>query len=599
MKRRNIYWLVARGIPTALHKKKISALQKSHIGVWVVEDFSRLFQRFNERRSSTIIIGDEVAGNELQEGLAKISLHPEFVGVRFILSLTKPNTALTKKVMQLGFRDIIALDLDTKTWLHRFRFASLDQEKNLAPPVPQMTLRNISGIHIPSRIVWVAKNSLRFECRIKLAKGSKVRFRGGLADFVGAKWITLTILAHQRTNLLYRFSDAYTCHWEVPEELQMEKDHALETINNLNSDAPFKSFLAISNQNIRLELLRRLSALNLEVNVALHRKNIAIEPKFFNPDIIFLEDKLCTPKFEPLIKSMLENTQETTYVYIIGKNARSETFKTYQKSYPNPFFFLERFPPNFDDIIAKKLENKRQALTKRNIHYIPKNHPLSYGDLAVSSRLLKIHPLGVQLAVPFQIFNYALITIESPFIKSILNRLVAGKITSSHYHKNSELEYFPYVIDCQLSDLVADERQKLSNSMIVVFASHLDTAVPPLNQTKHSDHEPEPLSEPANQIPEDIMIENNVEASIAMEAKDIPITRIAPPKDTLGFFAMLLKNYKKYRRDIKILMIAIVAISLFYLLVFKYRSPVSEQGRIYSEQLLKFKERFQNKSQEP
>ena len=57
-------------------------------------------------------------------------------------------------------------------------------------------------------------------------------------------------------------------------EVQSKKERILDILDDLNVEVPFKAFLAISNTTLRQELLKRLSTINVDCNVALQKKSI-------------------------------------------------------------------------------------------------------------------------------------------------------------------------------------------------------------------------------------------------------------------------------------------------------------------------------------
>ncbi|SMF32247.1 hypothetical protein [Pseudobacteriovorax antillogorgiicola] len=593
MKAKRIYWLIEARHMNEQHEAKIKLLKNNHIVPIILHDFDSLFEQYNHRRTSVVIIGDEFNDNDLYSGFQHILDQPELAGTRFIVSLSRSDNDLVHKAVQLGFRDILPLDLQDKAWLQRFDFASSGTGATFAQPVPQMTLRNICAVNIPARMVWIGADHIRLETRMKIDPGSKFKLMGGLAEYLGTKWLTLTVVEHQRTNLRYRFSDAYICHWSLPEALKTKRKDLLEGLFYQKTKVPHKAYVAISTYDIRNQLISRLKSPQIDINVALHKNSMAEEPRFLNPDIVFIEEKLTKGANKELFNTMMKHIRDDAPIYIVGRNIDQTYYSYWEEQRQQEFIYMTRFTQNFSAIVHRKLEKLNHDSETATTFYIRKDHALSFAEINLSARLVKIHPESVELAVPYEISNYGILGIESPLLRKVLSRAIYAKVTAAFHHDDPDIRNFPYRVHGYLSDLLNQDRVALAEHVVRLFGEHMKRQVENLKVAPLKFEEqrtPAPQAEDSDII---ISPPTDVPEEVSLKEDDVPILYRPKPKDTRSGYQKFVDGFKKYGRDLRVLAIAILILLAFYAFVFYARPPVTEQGRVYSEQLLKFQQRFQ------
>ncbi len=216
--RREIYWINQES--KVMMQEKIELLKQHHVTVKVISDFASLAKVYPQNRLNTILIDDAVVGGSDPQLLVKLHSHPEFAGVRFILSISQGAEAVIQQAISLGFRDVIPLNINNELWIKRYAYAASGIASDIAEPYPQITLKNISALHIPMRVAWINEKEIWLESRLTPPVGTRLTLAGGLADYMGVKHVALKVMAHHTTNLHFRYSDALQCQWELPKNQQ-------------------------------------------------------------------------------------------------------------------------------------------------------------------------------------------------------------------------------------------------------------------------------------------------------------------------------------------------------------------------------------------
>ena len=111
MRSKPIYWLILKANIDKNHRKLQISLESDGVETTFVAEFSTLFDTYNHKRTSTVIIGDEFTKRDLMEGLSNTHKNPEPAATRLILSISCLDTSTIRKVIFMGFRDVIPLDL--------------------------------------------------------------------------------------------------------------------------------------------------------------------------------------------------------------------------------------------------------------------------------------------------------------------------------------------------------------------------------------------------------------------------------------------------------------------------------------------------------
>lgn len=576
MKKRKVYWLT--GKRTQIHYDKAHHLNNSNFEVSFFDTFKSLVDTYNEKRVNVIIVGDEDAPKEIQDYINKLSSSPEFHGVRLILSISSYHTNTINRAFHNGFRDIIPLDLDDNQWLQRFLFTVGGVETQFNQPLPQMTLRNISAISVPARIVWISDNLMRIETRIKPKIGDKVQLKGSVVSTLSMKLITLTVEKIEKTDLIFRYSESIICHWEIPDQKRGKRKLLLEHLKDKQFAPSIKVFSIVKSANTRTKIFNSLSYPKFEVITALNQKNIVNEPKFFNPDIILIEDQMCSQANYRHLQNMGAQLDNSIPIIIIGSGINTDDVK---KIFPERKIIINKvISATFPNLIENRiLKNKEKDQSKiiaedQKIH-INKESDFSIAEINFSARLTRIHPSAAQLALPVPLGNYGLCKIESPFLKKIMGRDLHAKITDAYEETRKNEDNFKYYIDCNLADLMVTDRKKIGHCLGLIMTRKLSIDTSHMNQKLPV--EELKIEESAQTETEDINIE-----PITIEVpkrKHPPTTRDDKRKDRTLLLTIFF-----------ILFSIISMIAIYY--GFNYlKKHWPRSGQNYSDQLERFKER--------
>ncbi|MFW7379689.1 MAG: hypothetical protein ACOH5I_12830 [Oligoflexus sp.] len=592
MKVKELYWLVSPKSP--IHDRLFEALRHKKVAVNQVHTFQDLCDRFNQKRLGLVIIGDELSEEILLDQLPKVINKPEFNGVRFLLSISHPRPGLCRLAVTLGFRDIISIDLAPETWIKRFEFAGSSGEMNWYEPNPQMTLHSISAISIPARITWMDSQRLKLESKIIIPKGGKARLIGKIGEELGLSSISIRVLEHSRTDLKFRFSEAYLCEWETPSKVSSKRSLLLDGLKIPMDQAPFKIFVAVKSFNLRQLLIQTLKDRAFDLTLALQKSGLMHETKFIDPDVIIIEHRLIDSKSEIYLTKMVEHIRSSVPIYIIGASkAEQGHYEQITGRKDGSLIVTPQLPPNFLNYLKRKLDRLMRSDEPEAGYYIPRNHRFSFAELRLPARMIQIHPESARMVVPYELGRFGFCMIDAPIFKQNFQRRVVGKIVHSYLHKNNELESFPHVIELAISDLLADERQRLAHDLVKHFAEqllgqrldfrHLQFAnpkekrrdeahslTPSMKKTLHSPTVARRLS--SGSLP-DIPIRE--EGSFAKEPKQKPFLQ-------------------KHSRELQITTFAIFLLMILFAFIYIFRQPENEQGKAYSESFRKIYEYYNN-----
>lgn len=589
MKVRQIYWLLSS--KTLIHERIIESLQVRKVTVTQVYNFQELSERFNQKRSSLIIIGDELGEDVLLDQLPKICSKPEFSGVRFILSFSRPSPKLSHLAVVLGFRDIISIDLPVSNWIKRFEFSAASSEMHWQEAIPQMTSHSISAVSIPARITWLDSNELRLESKIIMPKGSTARLTGKISEDLGLASISIRVLEHSRTNLRYRYSEAYQCQWKIPNSASNKHRLLIDSLKTPMEQAPYKVFIAVQTFNLRQILLQTLSDRSFDLTIALQKSGIFHETKYIDPDVVIIEHRLIDSKAEIYLTKMAENLRPEVPLYIVGasKSEQGRYERITGRKEPS-LIVIPTLPPNFLPYLKRKLE---RLLTTENLesgYYIPRNHRFSFNELRLPARMIQIHPEAAHLIVPYSLGRFGFCMVDAPIFKQNLQRRIVGKIINSYQHQNPQHDSFPYTIELLIADLMKDEKQRIAQYLASHFSEQLlgEKLDPALLQIS-SKLNPSDLDGPSvnrsarNQghpgAKRIVSYSRMPEIAIRDEAESSTRNR---PK---SFF-------ERHGKELQAAAFAIFFFLIMFVLIFYLRQPETEQGKVFSDSFRRVREYY-------
>ncbi len=607
---KEIYWVCRQ--PSAEVWQKINLLQKYHISVRVLPDFPALVRSYGETRLNTIVIGDELADAAFETFMQKLSNHPEYSGVRFVLSISKPAPALVQKAVDLGFRDIIPIDLPESAWLRRYAFASSGRPTELHDSHPKMSMHGIGSVQVPGRIAWITSQELWLETRIQAQVGSELSLMGGLAELMGVKQIRLKVLNSYRSHLHFRYSEALLCRWDVTVANQARKAAVQEFIKDQGSRGQYRFYAIIRNREIRNALVKKLPMDRFQITVALNKNNMIQEPRFIAPDAVIVEDKMCVGAHKTNFDEMLKHLDPSIPVFVIGEAASQVKAATKHTLVPVTTV-PDDYPAMFERVLGAPKRVNNDATP------IPKDHALSFAQIAMPTRILNLHPDCVEVATAFPLGRFGLFSLEAPLFQQSLQQKVHGKVIDSwDAGLQNNLKDFPYHSKAIIVDLPKEQRDKLATQMVELFSQQMvpkaadavveapreetfepvmiDNSPGPMKTEvarpiRESSPSPAPSSPAPSEPTFDVIpgpVATGIETEVLPLAEQIGIDRNYRDGKVAGFFESLWEMIGNIPSEIKIFGFVVVAIALMVVAGFYLRAPEEKQDTIFTDSLKAF-----------
>jgi|GEM_PF-5312611 hypothetical protein len=582
---KEIYWIVSQ--PTAQVWDKIETLHLFRVETRILPDFQALARSYSQNRLNTIIITPDHDDTRFGERLQKLCNHPEYAGVRFILALDKQANETVQLASSLGFRDIISLDLTRETWIRRYIFAAAGHATDLADPPYQLTCKFMAAAHVPARISWMSEQELWLETRLLPPIGSHITLQGGLAQMLGVKHVSLQVMEHSNTHLHFRYSDALLCRWDIPAIYQDKKQKILTFIQEQKQAAPYRIYTVIRTQELRKELLNRLDPQKFQVAVALNKTNMIHEPRYISPDVILVEDRMCIGPNRASFREMLEGLDRPTHVLIIGPQATEDPYRNFNRFVT--IKALTQLPPNFGAFLIERLGAPQSV--RSGAVLIPKQHSMSFAQVVLPARLIRIHPEAAQLALQFPLGRFGICSIESPLFQQSLGRHVHIKVLRSQESQRPVVKDFPFESEGLLIDLEAAERREMAaylaelyQNKITARPSKLAAASPVTIPESPPAPEESPLAQPVkvDTRAADVSINPSLE-----ELQD------RPSPNAEG------SSWSQIAPEWKIALLTILLFGLLFGLIILMRSSPEEQAGDYIEQFRKFQEMHRSSSPTP
>ncbi len=463
---KEIYWVCRSVTPEVT--QKVNLLQKYHIRVRLLSDFASLLKAYSENRLNTIVIGDEGDNQSMESAMTRLSNHPEYAGVRFVLSVSKAHKEITARAVDLGFRDIIPIDLSDAHWLRRYAFASSGRPTELHPPHPQISMQSLASVQIPGRIAWITEKELWLETRLTPPVGTELSISGGLADLLGLKQVRLKVMNRYKSHLHFRYSEALLCRWEVAPSHQVRKLAVQNFMNEQGSNAHYRFYAIVKNKELRNQLVKGLPADRYQLTVALNKNNMIQEPRFISPDAVLIEDKMCLGPHQQNFEDMLKNLDIQVPVFVFGDAARLIKGPTEHRFIPMPNMVGADFHAFFEAELGAPKTVNIEATS------IPKNHALSFANVILPARITHLHPDFVEIVSTYPLGRFGLFGLDAPVFQASVEHKVHGKVLdTSEGEGYSALKEFPFRSRAIIIDLAKPEREKLSRHLVDLFRQQM------------------------------------------------------------------------------------------------------------------------------
>jgi hypothetical protein len=470
-KKRRTYWVVDQVL--GVHKERALLLNANGYDVHFFTSAEQLLIELSNKRASIIIVSDGGTESFVKKVMTELMGIPEIQGARMILATERHSKEIKFTAAVASFRDIIPMDLREKQFLQRFIFATANKQLPFIQPTAQITLNNISAVSMPARITWISGTRLRIECRVKPPIGAMLNLKGHLAKSIGVHSISLTVVENQRSHLIYRFSEAMICEWSVPAIAKKEAD---ATMKNLKIQCPnqrCRIFICAQTADLRNRLLAQFDDPRFEVSAALQKHSLVNEPKYFTPQIVIIESGLTTGDHEVRFGEMLANLDTNTTVLIIGADV---SLAKIRGKYPGrKIVRSNHLPANLSRVVLEKYAPLREEHNAdKDAVYITSSNNISMAEISFSARLTKIHPVAVQVSLPFPVGQFALCKIESPLLRKTLGRDPYMKFTSTYQDLRPDSAPYNHLADGYLADLPTEDRKKMGEIISKVVTDQMN-----------------------------------------------------------------------------------------------------------------------------
>ncbi len=469
--KRRTYWIA--DVVTPLLRERAMMLSHKGYDVQFFTTLDSLMAELAARRAAIIVVSDDGDEKVTERILLTLMTLSEIQGAKLVMVRNAHSDRINFLTACANFRDIIPSNIDERLWLTRFIYATAGKPVHYVQPTGQITLNNISAVSVPARITWISDKKLRLECRVKPPVGATLNLGGSFAKAAGVTSISLKITETQRSRLLYRFSDAIVAEWNVPETSRRQALEALKDVREHDPGPRCRIFIAAQSTAMRTDLLSRFSDPSFDVSTALQKQSIVDEPRFFTPDIVFIEAALCADEGGVRFQQMLETLSDSAAVVVLGKLAGAGEI---QKRHPGrKIVQMERLPKNLAQSILNRylpLRDQHSA-SGENACNVMSEHPFSLAEVTFPARLHRLHPLAAKIALPFPIGNFALCRLDSPLLRRMIGRHPYVKLTATYHDTHPEAPPFVHVADCYFADVDQVERKAIVHSLTKIVTDSL------------------------------------------------------------------------------------------------------------------------------
>lgn len=410
-----IYWLTIE--KNNSHEKKCTLLEKRGYQIVFFKNLDSLISELRINRVSILILGDEGSEFATLKALSYLSYMPEIQGCRIIFSVSKPTSSIMKIACCEGVRDILPLYMPTKEWIQRFLF-SIGVKSNAIPaPKYLLKLREKINVYLPARIVWISENEIQIESKLCANQGDIIKLMGPFVQSIGLKSLDVRVVDFKKHHLKYRFSDSILCKWKSPDNKRDKVKETLSILKSVDTGKKTRVFLAIQSPALRNTLIRQLDDRFYEIHTALIKRSIIEEPKYFSPEIIFIDENLMEDDSIKKILSFQEKFENPSKIVFIGANSSEikEKFKNPAKN----IFWIKSLPTQLDSYLKSEVlkSNDESTVDLFSRYYIPSENEFSNAEFKLEGEIEGINPSLFEFSLNQIITNFGLLRVESGFLK--------------------------------------------------------------------------------------------------------------------------------------------------------------------------------------
>ncbi|MDQ3230500.1 MAG: hypothetical protein M3Q07_01675, partial [Pseudobdellovibrionaceae bacterium] len=443
------------------HHRRASILDDIGYHVYFFENFDTLMKEISIKRAQILILGDEWTSAEAISYAHAFANIPDINAARLLVSNSRNDFELMDAAMNEGFRDIIPADLEDHEWLQRFEFATSGVESILSQHSDLDEVAEPIDIVVPARLVWVGAQQVWMETRCCPRVGDALKMEGGFASSLGLDTLNAQVMQKQQTNLTYRFSEAIIATWYQDAVLNADPQKIIDTLDTLHrvdlGQRP-KIFLAIQSPALRTTLLKYLDKRKYEVHTALQKQSLIYEPKFFSPDLVFIEERLTQGESKRSFYDLLRYMPEHASIVTIGGK---ETASSKNRDAPRRTWTIKHVPVNLSELIEREylagLAQRRPGSNDKQASFPPADHSFSFAHLHMTAELVKADYLQFNLRTTTRIGPYSLIKIISPRFQQKLGGPLYVKVIESLDTAGAG----PYLCKAHICNLTQELRRSL------------------------------------------------------------------------------------------------------------------------------------------
>ncbi|MBI2603645.1 MAG: hypothetical protein HYW48_11390 [Deltaproteobacteria bacterium] len=595
------------------HLRKVRALEMAGREVTIASSLSNFREKLQQRKYPIILLGDGGDDKKVRESIIGIRALPEIWGARFILIVEKYDADLLELAASLNFRDLIPLNLPEDEWVFRIGYSSAGRERPFPLPTGQITLKSIAKLDLPARLIWMSPTRMCIETEIFPAVGSRLAVVGNLARELRVPHILFVVEGVKHEQLKYRFSTAVVGRWRVEPAFQAHIEAVLKGLRNKAPSAGHRVYIAMKDK-VRKHFLADYfeGQLGAEVSIALFVKSIGYEPKFFTPDIIFMDADLCVEN--GYFSQMLAVVSKELPIIIVDDGIHAEKIRRVGPEH-HLIFMSELTTEVLDALAGEYLSEPsvKKALDE-DAFYFEKSSDESFAMVSCPARLSKIHPFAVEVSCPYKVKRFALAHLKSPLLQKILGRDLWIKVTGTRPAVSPDDPSFPERLEGILADIEIPKREALGQALGDWIHKHLTSYQFDPHKTESSVFEQE-IEEASHHA----ALEELLKAQAGEEGKELEIRPVgeAGPKLVPPFIAPVPSSEEEEQEPIpirrpipqpfserlvaaltsdsfkKFLIFLVISLGLLILLTLTIpylAQHYEKSGGVYSEQLERFKE---------
>lgn len=460
-KKLDIYWLTIE--TNKAHEQKAALLSTFGYNVTFFKTLDALTKEIQNRRAPIIVIGDEGPEVIVVKAISLLRRMPDIQGARLILSTSRYSPVVMRAAACEGFRDVLALDMDNQEWLERFLFSTSGVASKLKENDHRQLFNADITLAIPARLVWVGKQDLWIESRIFPTVDTRLTISGPFAQATGHKFVNLSVDELHDRNLSYRFSEALVGRWNPHSQSEEKIQETLSALRAMDVGARYKLFLAIQSPALRSSLLRHLNSPRIEVHTALQKRSMIDEPRYFSPDLVFIEDRLCRTEHQDRCRAMIKNMPDHCGLVVIGQDKDLGAIRTFLGE--RPLYVLKRLPVDLETIVLEEflvnVKNRRDRQQNDSFH-IPSEHEFSLAEINVPAQIESLSDHSCEITVPFELGNFGLARVKFAPFKKLFDRYPYSKIASISYEENPRVPRHHYRLVCRFCDLSTSDLKQMN-----------------------------------------------------------------------------------------------------------------------------------------